>query len=118
MKIVLTTLFFVLISFGIQAQSSKDIANLKAGDILKVGLPSTNNFKYFKLPKANFIIKNGGLANKKRFFNKSVEVLSIHNEDQDKPYITVKFTEGKVANTVGNFDIELRDAVDSGELLL
>ena len=51
-------------------------------------------------------------------FNKPVEVLKVNDDYSDKPYITVRFTEGKFANTIDDCDLELKNAIDSGELLL
>ena len=117
------TLFLTaVIAFGalsIQAQNTCETPELKAGDILKIASPSNAAYEHINLPRANFIIKRGGIANYKSLINKEIEVTEVKLVEGCISKVDVKLADGKkFFNTVSIVSIDLKEALASGEVTL
>lgn len=112
-------LFIVLISLFsgvIYSQSSN--TSVKTGDVFVIGEVDNNNYKHIKFPKANFIIKKGGIANYNNVKGKKVEVTSIKEKKDGSLIATIKLTSNKnFFNSHKYVTVEISEAINQKELL-
>ena len=87
MKKLFFAVLFMVATLGINAQSGSPevLKEVKEGDILRIGRPDAPSFKHIDFPRANTIIKNGGIANYKKMEGIKVVVTSI-KEKRTVPY--------------------------------
>lgn len=91
---------------------------VQVGDVLEVGKPETNRYKYIDFPRENFIIKKGGVANYKRAEGKKVVVTSISEKKDGTKQIKIKREDGgRFFGSHTTIKADLKDALNSGELL-
>ncbi len=110
---------FLFSASAFYAQDNLNVvpANVEVGDIFEIGRPETNSFRHIKFPKANFIIKKGGIANYKRVEGQKVVVTSIKEKKDGTTEIKIKRRDG--GRFFGSHSVVAADfdkAVDSGEL--
>lgn len=115
-KYVIALLFSVSV---LHAQNSvnQEPTNVKVGDVFEIGTPETNTYKHIDFPRANFIIKRGGIANYKRVEGNQVVVTSIKENKDGTTRVKIKRKDGGRffgSHTVVTADFD--DAVKSGEL--
>lgn len=100
-----------------QANASQTNIKVKVGDVFEIGKPETNKYKYIDFPKANFIIKRGGIANYKRVEGEKVVVTSVKEKKDGSTKIKIKRVDGN--RFFGSHSIVAVDffgAMESGEL--
>lgn len=119
MKKLFFAVLFMVATLGINAQSGSPevLKEVKEGDILRIGRPDAPSFKHIDFPRANTIIKNGGIANYKKMEGIKVVVTSIKEKKDGTLQAKIKRTDGGRffgLHTVVSAD--LRDALESGEL--
>lgn len=108
------TLMLVSLSFNAQEISDADFS---IGDKLTVGELTNGTFKFIKLPKANFIIKKGGLANYKSIEKSTVVISNIEKDKKGNTIVELKLNNGKkFFNAYWTIKADLKQALDSGEL--
>ncbi|TKD65382.1 hypothetical protein [Flavobacterium sp. ASW18X] len=117
-KLFALGLYAFLMSIGLQAQESfKDQVNV--GTIMTIGEPSGSDFKYVNVPKKNFIIKKGGIANLSSIHYNAVEVTDIKTNKQGATEVRFKKVDGKkFFNAYRTLTADLNGAVNNEELLL
>ncbi len=120
MNKLLLSLFFVLISVQIQAQThgSYDLSDVKKGDLFKIGNTDSQTFKHIKFPKTNFIIKKGGIANYTNIIGKEVVITSVKEDKQGAIIVNLKKSDG--GRFFGSHNVvaaNLEGALKSGELI-
>lgn len=105
-------------SIGLQAQESfTDQVNV--GSIMTIGEPSGSDFKYVDVPRKNFIIKKGGVANLSSIHHNAVEVTAIKTNKKGETEVRFKKVDGKkFFNAYRTLTADLNGAVNNGELLL
>jgi hypothetical protein len=79
------TLFLLafFVSFSIYSQNSE--INYKKDDVFIIANVKNNNYEYINFPRANFIIKKGGIANFKNIQGEKITRVSnnyIHKEQK------------------------------------
>lgn len=115
MKYIGTLLLFVFLSFS-NLMNAQDSNNLKVGEILRLEAPENYDYTHIKLPRANFIIKKGGIANYKKLDGTRVEITKIKISN-NKIVVLLKRKNGK--KFFGSFPViraNYKEAIASGEL--
>lgn len=115
-KYAIALLFSVSI-LNAQETVNQNMTDVKVGDVFEIGKPETNTYKHINFPRANFIIKRGGIANYKRAEGEKVVVTSIKEKKDGTTQVKIKRTDGNRffgSHTVVSAD--LKEALESGEL--
>nr|WP_297786378.1 hypothetical protein [uncultured Allomuricauda sp.] len=116
MRIMILALLFVVATTNSNAQSVTP-QDVKVGDVLEIGKPDTPQFKHIDFPRANFIIKKGGIANYKRVVGNKVVVTDIKEKKDGTVMVKIKKTDGKrFFNSHPVVKADLKNALESGEL--
>lgn len=91
--------------------------NVEVGDVFEIGKPETNKYKHINFPRANFIIKRGGIANYKSVEKNTVVVTSVKEKKDGTTEIKIKRKDGSRffgSHTVVSVDFD--EAIQAGEL--
>ena len=116
MRKIILALLFVVATTNINAQNANP-QDIKVGDVLEIGKPDTPKFKHIDFPRANFIIKKGGIANYKTVVGNKVVVTDIKEKKDGTVVVKIKKTDGKrFFNSHPVVKSDLKDALESGEL--
>lgn len=95
MKRVLFFTLILLLSVVGHSKSGDLQDDIKVGDELTLGNPSTQQYQYIKFPKSNFIIKKGGIPNYKGLKGKTVVITKVSKDEKGNTIITFKRKDGK-----------------------
>lgn len=115
-NILSTILAFFVTAFMYSQDSTSDFS---VGDTFLIGDATYNNYEHIDFPKANFIVKKGGLANYQNIKGKKVVVTSIKKENDGKRIATIKLVEaGKFFNSHKYVTVDVDNAVKNKELLV
>ncbi|WP_298515283.1 dihydroorotase [uncultured Kordia sp.] len=87
-KYLFLAVIFSFFSSVMYAQSS----NVNVGDVFTIGEAYNNNYKHINFPKANFIIKKGGIASYKNIKGAKVTVTSVDEKKDGSVIATIKLT--------------------------
>lgn len=113
-------LMIVLFSFtAIHAQNGNTVqANeVKVGEVLQIGKPTSWKYNHINFPKANLIIKQGGIANYKVAEGHKVVVTSIEEKKSGGLAVTLKRQDGgKFFGNRTSVTANLEKALASSEL--
>ncbi|WP_445733784.1 hypothetical protein [Mariniflexile sp.] len=117
---------YVLAGFmaiGILSMNAQESINrsmtVQKGDVIEIGHPSTSTYKHIKFPRANFIIKRGGIANYKSVQGDEVIVTDVKTTKNGITKVDVKHKDGKrFFNTVSTVTINFEDALATNEIRL
>ncbi|NNK83637.1 MAG: hypothetical protein HKO92_10985 [Flavobacteriaceae bacterium] len=105
----------MLVFLSINAQNNASEINI--GDKLIIGKLTNGTFQSITLPKRNFIVKRGGIANYKSVENNIVVVTNIEKDKNGNTIVELKRNNGKrFFNTHKTIKANLQEALDSGEL--
>ncbi len=110
-------IFIALLSF-FGAQGQENTKEIVVGDILTVGAPSAQYYKYVYFPKTNFIIKKGGIPNYNALIGNRVVVTEVAKQDG---YTKVSFKKDdgkKFFNSITTVNANLEKALKEKEILL
>lgn len=91
--------------------------DVQVGDVFEIGAPEANTYKHIDFPRANFIIKRGGIANYKVAEGQKVVVTSVKEKKDGTTQVKIKRNDGGLffgSHTVVAADFG--DALASGEL--
>ena len=119
MKKLFFTVLFVVATLNINAQSgSSDVLKeVKAGDILQIGRPDAPSFKHIDFPRANTIIKSGGIANYKKMEGVKVVVTDVKEKKDGTLQVKIKRTDGgRFFGIHSVVSADIKNALESGEL--
>ncbi|WP_420603871.1 hypothetical protein [Flagellimonas sp.] len=112
---LLTIAFFSFLSFLSGQEIQMD--NIKIGDKLIIGEPSSNSYIHIDIPKNNFIIKRGGLPKISGLQNQHVIVTDISYGKNT--IVTFKNARGKkFFKAYKTFSADLAKALETGELVI
>jgi len=93
--------------------------NISSGDVFLIGSVSNDNYKYINFPRANFIIKKGGLVNYKNIRGAKVEITSIDEKTDGNVEATIKLVAPrKFFNSHKYVTVSIYDALKNKELLM
>lgn len=116
MKIILF-LLITTFSLGHVSAQQNDGLDVKIGDKFVISEPSSHEYQHIDVPRKNFIIKRGGIADMKSILNAVVVVTDV-SDDQD-PTITFERANGmKFFRNYRNLTANLQGALNSKELLV
>ncbi|AKA34742.1 hypothetical protein [Flagellimonas lutaonensis] len=108
--------FFAVLFFFFGALNAQDQQSVNVGDELIITSPISHNYKYIDVPRKNFIIKRGGIANLKSLENRKAIVKDISTEGDEVVVTLVPANGGKFFNVYRELKADLADALDNGEL--
>ena len=115
-KYAIAFLFSVSV-LNAQNNDNQKLTNVQLGDVFEIGKSETRTYKHINFPRANFIIKGGGIADYKKVAGNMVEVTSIKEKKDGSTVVKLKRRDGGRffgSHTVVNADFYA--AVNSGEL--
>lgn len=111
-------LMFSVSMLNAQVNTEQTITDVKVGDVFEIGKPESNKYKHIEFPRANFIIKRGGIANYKRVEGETVVVKAVKEKKDGTVEVKIKRKDGGRffgSHPVVSADID--EALNSGELL-
>ncbi|MEA1787549.1 hypothetical protein U1E44_15715 [Arenibacter sp. GZD96] len=115
-KYALITLF-TLGSFQSSEEISTQVEDVKVGTVLKIGEATTSTYAHINFPRANFIIKRGGLANYKSVEGNHVVVTDVVTKANGEKVITFERKNGqKFFRNYTSVSANLAKALEAGEL--
>ncbi len=112
MKKILLFVFAVgLLSFSTNAQ------DVNVGDTFTIASVESNNYKFIKFPKSNFVIKQGGIVNYNKIRGAKVKVTAVEDKNGVK-VATIALVSGKrFFNSHKYVNVHISDAVSNKELI-
>lgn len=112
-------LSMVLAFFGtIIMYSQNSTSDFNSGDVFLIGNVDHDNYKHINFPRANFIIKKGGIANYKNIKGEKVIITSIKEKGNGKHIATIKLVEPrKFFNSHAYVTVDIDEAIKNRELL-
>ncbi len=119
MRQLIIAMMFIFSGLFMNAQEGKAVLpqNIQIGDILKIGAPEARQYKYINFPRANFIIKRGGIANYKGMKGYKVMVTDIKEKKDGSLKVKIKRADG--GRFFGSHTVvsaHLNNALETGEL--
>ncbi len=116
MKKLLYITFLSVLTINAQ-ETTENISEIKVGNILVIGSPSTTGYQHIYFPKTNFIIKRGGIANYKHLIGKKVIVNAIETNAKNERIVVLKRDDKmKFFNRYTSVRANLDSAIESGEI--
>lgn len=107
-------LFLCFISSNAFAQSS----NPQVGDTFTIAKVENNNYNHIQFPRANIIIKKGGIANYNSLIGETVEITSIKENNKGQRIATIKLTSPRLFFKSHKYiKVAIDEAIDSKELV-
>lgn len=101
-----------LMSIGLSAQEEVNV-----GDKYVIGNPTSSQYQFIKVPKDNFIIKKGGIADKKSLTDNVVVVKEVITDKKGNTLVVLERSNGKkFFNAYSTLKANLKSAVETGEL--
>ena len=114
-----TILSFVLAFFAsglMYAQNST--ADYNKGDVFEIGSVHYGNYRHINFPRANFIIKKGGIPNFSNITGQKVVITSIDKNRNGKQVATIKRVDSrKFFNSQKYVTVSIDEAIKQKELL-
>ena len=91
-----TIILLLLISFiSVSTFSQNSSIAYKKGDVFIIKNVENNNYKHIHFPRANFIIKKGGVPNFKNLYGEKIEIVSTKENKDGDIIATIKLVSGK-----------------------
>ncbi|WBU89373.1 hypothetical protein [Cellulophaga omnivescoria] len=90
MKKVITLVMSLCLVVALHANTTPLNSEIKVGTELKIGAASSGTYQHLVLPRKNFIIKRGGLANYKSLKNLNVVVTAVTTNKNGDVEVTLK----------------------------
>lgn len=99
-------------AFSLNAQE------VSVGDVFEIGRPDAPQYEHIDFPRANFIIKRGGIANYKRVEGNKVVVTSVKEKKDGTLQVRIKRTDGhRFFGSHWQVPANFKEALASGELI-
>ncbi len=106
-----------LFSVGSYAQTTSYDQVVKVGDELVIGPLTDGNYQFINVPRKNFIIKRGGIANYGSLANNKVVVVKLKKDRDENTIVTFKRSDNtKFFNRYKTLSADLNKAIANGEL--
>ena len=110
-------LLFAVSLLNAQNTPNQETTDVQVGDVFEIGKPESNKYKHIDFPRANFIIKRGGIANYKRVEGEKVVVTSIKEKKDGTTQIKMKRNDGgRFFGSHKFVAADFNEALTSGEL--
>lgn len=114
---ILFSFLFIFLSSIMYAQTSN--SNIKVGDVFVIGEVENNNYEHIDFPRANFIIKKGGLANYNTIKGEKVQIKSIKEKENGDFVATIELASKKrFFNSHKYVKVNINEAISQKELLV
>ncbi|PKB44033.1 hypothetical protein AX016_2244 [Cellulophaga sp. RHA19] len=118
MKKIITLVMSLCLVVVLHANTKPLNSDIKVGTELRIGEASSATYQHLILPKKNFIIKRGGLANYKSLKNLTVVVTDINTNKNGNVEVTLKRKNGKrFFNSHPTIKANYNKALEQKELL-
>ncbi|MCK0161255.1 hypothetical protein [Allomuricauda sp. F6463D] len=116
MRIIIMAILLVVATVNVTAQNV-DPSQVTVGDVLVIGHPDARIYKHIDFPRANFIIKKGGIADFKGLVGSQVLVTAVKENKKGTLIVKIKKANGKkFFNSHAVIRADLKNALESGEL--
>lgn len=93
--------------------------NVKVGDVFVIGEAYNNDYKYINFPRANLIVKKGGIASYKKIKGAKVTVTSVEENKDGSVIATIKLVSNQAFfNSHKYVTVHVDEAVREKELLI
>ena len=115
MKYILSFVLLAIFSLNVSAQQTSGV-NYEVGDELILEASDNQTYQFVKIPKKNFIMKRGGIADIKALYNTRLKISSI-TESGDWVYLS-KADGSKFFNRYKVIKAHLPKAIEAGELTM
>jgi hypothetical protein len=113
---ILSSVLAFFISVFMHGQSST--SDFNKGDVFQIGIANYNNYKHINFPRANFIIKKGGIVNYKNIKGQKVVITSVKEKNNGKKIATIKLVNSrKFFNSHKYITVDIEEALKNKELL-
>ncbi|APY00168.1 hypothetical protein CLV86_0405 [Lacinutrix venerupis] len=113
---VLLAFLFSFLTNLMFSQTTK--LNTEIGDVFVIGDVKNNNYKSIDFPRANFIIKKGGLVNYDDLKGEKVEITSIKEAKDGSVIATIMLaSKKKFFNSHKYVKVNINEALNNKELL-
>lgn len=100
----------------LNAQTDKP-TNVNVGDVFEIGKSETKTYKHIDFPRANFIIKKGGIANYKNIEGELIVVTAIKKKKNGAPQVFIKRQDGgRFFGSHTTIKADFHEALKAGEL--
>ncbi len=112
-------IFLVVVTFGMLSQAQTTMTNIEIGSVFKIGKPTKTGYAHLQLPRANMIIKGGGIVDYKSLVGNVVVVAAMDKEENGDTTVKLKLKNGK--RFFGSHTIvsaNATKAIETGELRL
>lgn len=91
---------------------------IKVGDTFKIASLDSNDYEAIQFPKANTIIKKGGIYSYDNIKNEIVEITNLKTTDEGKTIATIKrISKGMFFNSHKYLKVDIEMAIEKGELI-
>lgn len=115
-KTVFLFAFISLFTLSVNAQETNN--SVEVGDTFIIGEVEQDNYKHIDFPRANFVVKRGGIVNYNLLRGKKVEVTSIQKKKDGTLEATIKLSSGKRFFSSHKYiTVAIDKALDSKELI-
>jgi hypothetical protein len=113
---ILSSVLAFFVSVFIYGQTST--LDFNKGDFFLIGTANYDNYKHINFPKANFIIKKGGIASYKNIKGQKVVVTSVKEKNNGKKVATIRLVDSRrFFNSHKYITVDIDEALKSKELL-
>jgi hypothetical protein len=111
---ILALFAFLVTTITVAQESYADVVSV--GDVMIIGSPSGNSYEHVEIPRKNFIIKKGGIANISSIAQNKVEVTDLKTKNGTTLVSLKKMDGKKFFNAYRILKADLNAAINSGEL--
>jgi hypothetical protein len=109
----------IMLIFSFQVEAQNQTQPVTVGDVLVINQTENQDFKSLDLPRANFIIKKGGIANYKSLIGNRVKVTAVETNDAGETTVILKREDGrKFFRSHPTISANIDEALKNGELTL
>ena len=113
---ILSSVLALFVTVFMYSQSSTSTIN--SGDVFLIGNATDNNYKHINFPRANIIIKKGGIVNYKNIKGEKVVITSFKETNSGKRVATIKLVEPRnFFNSHKYVTVDIDEAIKNKELL-
>ncbi|MDT0650333.1 hypothetical protein [Autumnicola edwardsiae] len=117
-KLLLITLS-LFFAFHMQGQEMDNKVDVEVGSIVEINKPQAYGFKHIHFPRANFIIKRGGIANYNSMKGHRVEITAIETKNDGTRQVELKRVDGrKFFRNYATVKADIDKALKAGEIIL
>ena len=107
----------VMVFWILDLNAQTDPLSATKGDLFVINKSANQNYRHLDLPRANFIIKKGGIANYKSIVGTRVRVTGVKRNKSGETAVILKREDGrKFFNSFPSITANLDKAIEEGEL--